>query len=77
MEKSNGTALMWGCSSNVMDKTPANPCPFCGGEAQMLRTKDMSGWWYGECTKCYARQIASETEEEATAAWNKRADAQP
>ena len=49
-------------------------CPFCGGEAQIVRTKDTAQWWYGECTKppCYARQLASSTEEEARFMWNRR-----
>lgn len=50
------------------------PCPFCGGSAKAVQTKDRSGWWYGECTSspCFARQLASQTKDEAIAMWNKR-----
>lgn len=50
----------------------ADLCPFCGGESQPIRTKDTTGWWYCECTKCYARQLASDTQVAAIAAWNTR-----
>lgn len=50
-------------------------CPFCGGNGRAVRTKDMSGYWYCECEKCYARQLAySKDQAEAIKAWNKRHD---
>lgn len=50
------------------------PCPFCGSKGRVTRTKDLSGYWYGECSKCYARQLAySKDREEAVALWNTRA----
>lgn len=48
-------------------------CPFCGGDAKVVRTKDLSGYWYAECTKCYSRQLAySKDKQEAADMWNKR-----
>ncbi len=55
------------------------PCPFCGGEAE-TRT-DENDEWYVSCTKCFALvgycvdtwgEYA--TEEDAAAAWNRRAE---
>jgi Lar family restriction alleviation protein len=57
-----------------MEKTELLPCPFCGGEGGVVRTKDIAQWWYGECRKapCYSRNLASQTKEEAVARWNTR-----
>ena len=47
-----------------------NPCPFCGGEAKIVR-------FYGHCyqtvgcRKCDV-QINRDTKKQAIAAWNKR-----
>ena len=56
------------------DKKELKNCPFCGGDAQVIKTKDLSGWWYGECksSPCFARQLASPTKEQAVEMWNKR-----
>ncbi len=55
-------------------KTDIKRCPFCGGEAHIVKTKDLSGWWYGECksSPCFSRQLASPTEEQAIEMLNKR-----
>lgn len=51
-----------------MDKL--KPCPFCGGKALL--------WGFigyvVKCTLCGVETIIYETEEEATEAWNRRAD---
>lgn len=49
-------------------------CPFCGGDALAVQTKDFSGWWYVECSKppCYARILASDTKQKAINQWNTR-----
>ena len=56
-----------------METKEIKPCPWCGSEAQVVRTKDLSGYWHGECTKCYARQLAySKDQSEAVDRWNDR-----
>ncbi len=48
------------------------PCPFCGGDARLTRTKDISQYWYVECSACYARLMAVHDAKWAAAAWNER-----
>lgn len=49
------------------------PCPFCGGESRVVQTKDNSGYHYGECSKCFARQLAyCRDKDEAAKLWNTR-----
>ena len=59
------------------------PCPFCGGEAIICYTNDNHHNPYVECRfgvhqkpRCTARQYMWQynTEEEAIAAWNRRAE---
>ena len=46
-------------------------CPFCGGEAAILKRKSVS--FYPKCSKCYAMiDRLCLTEEEAIELWNKR-----
>ena len=46
-------------------------CPFCNGEAVMIKTKE--GKYVIECTKCSARAAESDTIERAMERWNRRA----
>lgn len=63
------------------------PCPFCGNagsgpieDALHVSEMDMQGTWKAsyaysvQCDKCTATMGYSESEEEAIAAWNNRAD---
>lgn len=60
-----------------MNDTKLKPCPFCGGEAQLLDT----GWpcWVW-CIKCGASVLSAKSDEEgdadAIARWNRRAEAE-
>jgi len=47
-------------------------CPFCCGEASLLRARGITDFWYVECTACRTRQLASNDEKEATTKWNTR-----
>lgn len=60
------------------------PCPFCGGEAKLLKdelgnTADMYGaeWWYVACSNLdcgiYAKTADRPTPQEAAKLWNRRA----
>ena len=52
------------------------PCPFCGGEAEMLTAESMhGGYLFGiMCDDCRSRGDVYDTEAEAIAAWNTRVD---
>lgn len=53
------------------------PCPFCGGEAEMITLRDGLGRIcksYVWCDKCETRGDYYNTEAEAIAAWNSRAE---
>ena len=52
------------------------PCPFCGGEAEMLTAESMNGGYlFGiMCNDCRSRGDVYDTEAEAIAAWNSRAE---
>src|SRR5213592_3719603 len=49
-------------------------CPFCNAAAELVRTKDGSGYWFAQCKgwNCGARIFARPTFEEAGEFWNKR-----
>lgn len=51
------------------------PCPFCGGEAEILTAESMrGGYLFGiMCNDCCSRGDVYETEAEAIEAWNTRA----
>lgn len=53
-------------------KIELDPCPFCLGEAGISRTRDVAQWYYVECSRCYTRQLASQTRTEAARRWNTR-----
>ena len=52
------------------------PCPFCGGKAEILTAESMhGGYLFGiMCNDCRSRGDVYETEAEAIAAWNTRAE---
>ena len=53
------------------------PCPFCGGEAELVALRDGLGRIckaYAWCDKCETRGDFYNTEAEAIAAWNTRAE---
>lgn len=52
------------------------PCPFCGGKAEMLTAESMNGGYlFGiMCNDCRSRGDVYDTEAEAIAAWNSRAE---
>lgn len=52
--------------------TELKPCPFCG--FQHPTTIESGGRAYVECPLCRAGTSSRETEEEAMAAWNTRAE---
>jgi len=49
-------------------------CPFCLAEATMCQTADVALWYYVECSRCFTRQLASETPAEAAHRWNVRGE---
>ena len=51
------------------------PCPFCGGEAEVLTAESMNGGYlFGAmCNDCLSRGDVYDTEAEAVEAWNTRA----
>ena len=51
-------------------------CPFCGGEAETLTAESMhGGYLFGiMCSDCRSRGDVYDTEAEAIAAWNSRAE---
>ena len=52
------------------------PCPFCGGEAEIFRgtTYGFRPLYEPRCIKCECWIGIYDTEEQATEAWNRRAD---
>lgn len=56
--------------------TALKPCPFCGGEADLLDTLPSGGCWC-RCDECSSDGPSGDTEADAIAAWNRRADLSP
>ena len=54
------------------------PCPFCGGEAMVMRAKSRKffrvydEYPYIQCTCCGSHTLLKYTEHEAAAVWNRR-----
>ena len=59
-----------------MADTILKPCPFCGGEAEVLTAESMNGGYlFGiMCNDCRSRGDVYDTEAEAIEAWNRRSD---
>jgi len=47
------------------------PCPFCGGEAVLVRDEPTNGWCFIECT-CCASHGSMTDKKHAIEAWNTR-----
>lgn len=56
-------------------KSELLPCPFCGGEAEILTAESMHGGYLSGimCNDCRSRGDVYDTEAEAIEAWNTRA----
>lgn len=55
-----------------MAEAHLEPCPFCEANAKLQQTADVALWYFAECTRCFTRQLASETPDEAVHRWNTR-----
>lgn len=56
-----------------MNNEELKPCPFCGGEAEIVEDRLYGEDYYaGRCRSCAATSIFEFTKEEAIAAWNRR-----
>lgn len=60
--------------------TELKPCPFCGGNANLIKNKDFDmrfycviPYYFVMCSQCRAQSNKLETDKEAIEAWNKRA----
>ena len=47
------------------------PCPFCGGEADIIAAEGVA---YAYCTHCRVSTMLLPSKETATEAWNRRVD---
>lgn len=56
----------------MMMNEKLKPCPFCGGEAEVVRISSNS--FFVRCKECTTFRPISESEEEAIKLWNERAD---
>lgn len=56
-----------------MGKIKLEPCPFCGGEAQIRHPHVMmTPFYWVECKKCECQSNTYTTKETAAKAWNRR-----
>lgn len=62
----------------MTDTTELLPCPFCGGLPAMIPSGDtfsdapLTLFYWVQCTRCAVSTEACDTEDEASAAWNRR-----
>ena len=57
----------------MQDKTELKPCPFCGGEPEIIRLKYNCRRYYKiSCKKCNIRQYRKRKKHEAVSEWNTR-----
>lgn len=55
--------------------TELKPCPFCGGEAKMIKFQKVGSEtceYVMQCWGCHAKTRVCKTDEEAIRAWNRR-----
>lgn len=53
------------------------PCPFCGGEAELLETKDFKGQTFSACIMCRECECITchfASKSTAIEAWNRRSE---
>lgn len=61
-----------------MNDGELKPCPFCGGEAEVVHNEYRKNfrkkeYWYIRCACCRATSAATFTEGDAVRDWNRRA----
>ena len=55
------------------------PCPFCGGEAELIQHHERDNEYYSyfvHCKKCVIRTTYLQSAKKVIAAWNTRTEAQ-
>lgn len=71
--KVDGEIYTWETEESAMNNEELKPCPFCGGEAEIVEDSLFGEDYYaGRCRSCAATSIFEFTKEEAVAAWNRR-----
>ena len=50
------------------------PCPFCASDDVRIAVTMHESWYYGECESCGGRTDYYDSQDEAIAAWNTRAE---
>lgn len=55
-------------------ETKLLPCPFCGGEAQIIESRFGEKGAFVGCIRCLATAKRYSTKAEAIEAWNRRAN---
>lgn len=61
-----------------MKKIKLKPCPFCGGEPEIVKVQNKGQKFYvswADCTQCRCSTPLFSTRREVVAAWNRRAEA--
>ena len=54
--------------------TDLKPCPFCASDNVRIAVTMHESWYYGECESCGGRTDFCDSQAEAIAAWNARAE---